>query len=92
MLLSPEEMFFRAFRDIAFDISELSLSSFAVKTATGTNPYIGVPYSVPRVQAHLDLISARPRHHMPRRPEGTPHRVTGISADGLASGPRAPGR
>ena len=31
MLLSPEEMFFRAFRDVAFDISELSLSSFTVK-------------------------------------------------------------
>ena len=27
MLLSPEEMFFRAFRHQAFDISELSLSS-----------------------------------------------------------------
>ena len=28
MLLSPEEMFFRAFRHQAFDISELSLSSY----------------------------------------------------------------
>ena len=28
MLLSPEEMFFRAFRHEAFDVSELSLSSY----------------------------------------------------------------
>lgn len=30
MLLSPEEMFFRAFRHQAFDISELSLSSYSI--------------------------------------------------------------
>jgi hypothetical protein len=35
MTLSPEEIFFRAFRDAPFDTCELSLSSFAVKTATG---------------------------------------------------------
>jgi len=29
MLLSPEEMFFRAFRHQAFDVSELSLSSYS---------------------------------------------------------------
>jgi 4,5-dihydroxyphthalate decarboxylase len=35
MTLSPEEIFFRAFRDAPFDICELSLSSFTVKTAAG---------------------------------------------------------
>jgi hypothetical protein len=35
MTLSPEEIFFRAFRDAPFDICELSLSSFSVKTAAG---------------------------------------------------------
>src|ERR1700744_1077575 len=55
MLLSPEEMFFRAFRDVAFDISELSLSSFAVKTATGTNPYIGVPVFPSRAFRHTSI-------------------------------------
>ena len=43
MNLSPEEIFFRAFRNAEFDICELSLSSFCVKTAAGSSPYIGVP-------------------------------------------------
>ena len=33
MNLSPEEIFFRAFRNAEFDICELSLSSYTVKTA-----------------------------------------------------------
>jgi len=36
MTLSPEEIFFRAFRNAEFDICELSLSSFTVKTAQAT--------------------------------------------------------
>jgi 4,5-dihydroxyphthalate decarboxylase len=55
MLLSPEEMFFRAFRDVAFDISELSLSSFAVKTAAGNNPYVGVPVFPSRAFRHTSI-------------------------------------
>jgi len=55
MLLSPEEMFFRAFRDVAFDISELSLSSFAVKAAAGTNPYVGVPVFPSRAFRHTSI-------------------------------------
>jgi 4,5-dihydroxyphthalate decarboxylase len=55
MLLSPEEMFFRAFRDVAFDISELSLSSFALKTAAGTNPYVGIPVFPSRAFRHTSI-------------------------------------
>src|ERR1700676_5506695 len=55
LLLSPEEMFFRAFRDVAFDVSELSLSSFAVKTAAGTNPYGGVPVFPSRAFRHTAI-------------------------------------
>jgi 4,5-dihydroxyphthalate decarboxylase len=55
MLLSPEEMFFRAFRDRAFDISELSLSSFALKSATGANPYVGVPVFPSRAFRHTSI-------------------------------------
>jgi 4,5-dihydroxyphthalate decarboxylase len=55
MLLSPEEMFFRAFRHTAFDVSELSLSSFAVKTAAGTNPYVGVPVFPSRAFRHTSI-------------------------------------
>jgi 4,5-dihydroxyphthalate decarboxylase len=55
MLLSPEEMFFRAFRDVAFDISELSLSSFALKEAAGTNPYVGIPVFPSRAFRHTSI-------------------------------------
>src|SRR5271170_2852849 len=37
MTLAPEEIFFRAFRHAEFDICELSLSSFIIKTARGDN-------------------------------------------------------
>ena len=39
MTLSPEETFFRAMRQQAFDISELSLSSYIVKAARDESPY-----------------------------------------------------
>src|SRR5258706_2631414 len=39
MKLVPEEIFFRAFRSQDFDICELSLSSFTLKTALGNCPY-----------------------------------------------------
>ena len=48
MSLPPEEIFFRAFRGIDFDICELSLSSFTIKTAGGNCPYVGVPAFVSR--------------------------------------------
>jgi len=52
MNLGPEEIFFRAFRGAQFDVCELSLSSFAVKTATGGNPYVGVPVFPSRMFRH----------------------------------------
>ena len=42
MTLSPEETFFRAFRGVEFDISELSFSSYLVKASKGESPYIAV--------------------------------------------------
>ena len=45
MALVPEEIFFRAFRAAEFDICELSLSSYTVKTAQNDCPYIAVPAS-----------------------------------------------
>ena len=55
-LLSPEEMFFRSFRDGAFDVSELSLSSFTVKTANNDNPYVGVPVFPSRAFRHTAIF------------------------------------
>lgn len=42
MLLTPEEMFFRAFRHPAFDVSELSLSSCCVSVARAEPDYVAV--------------------------------------------------
>jgi 4,5-dihydroxyphthalate decarboxylase len=55
LTLSPEEIFFRAFRYAEFDICELSLSSFTVKTAQGNCPYVGVPAFVSRTFRHTAI-------------------------------------
>ena len=55
MTLPPEEIFFRAFRGQDFDICELSMSSFTVKTADGTCPYVGVPAFVSRAFRHNSI-------------------------------------
>jgi len=55
MLLDPEEIFFRAFRHADFDVCELSLSSYSVKTADGTSPYIAVPVFPSRAFRHTSV-------------------------------------
>ncbi|CAB3723705.1 hypothetical protein R8871_05102 [Paraburkholderia graminis C4D1M] len=55
MLQDPEEIFFRAFRHADYDICELSLSSYSVKTAAGTSPYIGVPVFPSRAFRHTSI-------------------------------------
>jgi 4,5-dihydroxyphthalate decarboxylase len=55
MMLEPEEIFFRAFRQAEFDICELSLSSFTVKTAAGGGPYVGVPVFPSRAFRHTSI-------------------------------------
>src|SRR5471032_1755451 len=55
MALDPEEIFFRAFRHAEFDICELSLSSFTVKTAQGNCAYVGVPAFVSRAFRHNSI-------------------------------------
>jgi len=55
MNLPPEEIFFRAFRSMDFDICELSMSSFTVKTAERSCPYVGVPAFVSRAFRHNSI-------------------------------------
>jgi 4,5-dihydroxyphthalate decarboxylase len=55
MLLEPEEIFFRAFRHADFDVCELSMSSFTVKTAIGDCPYVGVPVFPSRAFRHTSI-------------------------------------
>src|ERR1700726_59031 len=55
MTLSPEEIFFRALRHAEFDICELSLSSFVIKSAQGDCPYVGVPAFLSRAFRHTSI-------------------------------------
>jgi 4,5-dihydroxyphthalate decarboxylase len=55
MLQDPEEIFFRAFRHADYDICELSLSSYTVKTADGTSPYVAIPVFPSRAFRHSSL-------------------------------------
>jgi 4,5-dihydroxyphthalate decarboxylase len=53
--LEPEEIFFRAFRQSAFDVCELSLSSFTMQTARGDASYVGVPVFPSRAFRHTAI-------------------------------------
>jgi 4,5-dihydroxyphthalate decarboxylase len=70
MALSPEEIFFRAFRHAEFDICELSLSSFTVKTALGDCPYVGVPAFVSRAFRHTSIYVRTDRIKKPEDLKG----------------------
>jgi 4,5-dihydroxyphthalate decarboxylase len=70
MTLSPEEIFFRAFRHAEFDICELSLSSFTVKTAQGNCPYVGVPAFVSRAFRHTSIYVRTDRIKKPEDLKG----------------------
>ena len=65
MLLEPEEIFFRAFRQADFDICELSMSSYSVKTAAGTSPYIAVPVFPSRAFRHTSIYVRTDRIRSP---------------------------
>ena len=66
MTLSPEEIFFRAFRTSDFDICELSLSSYTVKTALGDCPYVGIPAFVSRAFRHTSIYVRTDRIKEPK--------------------------
>ena len=65
MGLPPEEIFFRAFRSMDFDICELSMSSFTMKTAERNCPYVGVPAFVSRAFRHNSIYVRRDRIKSP---------------------------
>ena len=56
MLLEPEEIFFRAMRHEAFDICELSLSSYSLRVARGDSPYVAVPVFPSRAFRHTCIV------------------------------------
>src|SRR5205814_10012926 len=59
------EIFFRAIRHADFDICELSLSSFTVKTAQGDCPYVGVPVFPSRAFRHTSIYVRTDRIRTP---------------------------
>ena len=71
MLLEPEEIFFRAFRHEEFDICELSLSSYSVKTAAGTSPYVAVPVFPSRAFRHTSIYIRTDRIKSPAAAAGS---------------------
>lgn len=75
MLLSPEEMFFRAMRSRDFDITELSFSSYLVKHSRGDCPYIAVPVFLSRAFRHTSIYVRKDRI---RRPEDLKGKRIGI--------------
>ncbi|MBI4275490.1 MAG: ABC transporter substrate-binding protein [Rhizobiales bacterium] len=75
MTLPPEEIFFRAFRNVEFDICELSLSSFTVKTAQGDCPYVGVPAFLSRAFRHTSFYVRTDRI---KTPEDLKGRLVGV--------------
>ncbi len=75
MTLVPEEIFFRAFRAAEFDICELSLSSYTVKTAQDNSPYIAVPAFVSRAFRHTAIYVRTDRI---KKPEDLKGRKVGL--------------
>ncbi|HEY6514313.1 MAG TPA: ABC transporter substrate-binding protein [Burkholderiaceae bacterium] len=70
MTLSPEETFFRAMRQQAFDISELSLSSYLVKASRGECPYVAVPVFLSRAFRHTSIWVRKDRIRTPQDLKG----------------------
>jgi 4,5-dihydroxyphthalate decarboxylase len=75
MTLSPEEIFFRAFRGRDFDICELSMSSSTVQTADGRLPYVGVPVFLSRAFRHTAIYVRTDRI---KKPEDLKGRKIGV--------------
>ncbi|RAI44961.1 ABC transporter substrate-binding protein [Rhodoplanes roseus] len=70
IFLTPEEIFFRAFRSQDFDVCELSLSSYCVKMANGDSPYVGMPAFLSRAFRHNGLYVRTDRIKTPQDLKG----------------------
>jgi len=59
MLQVPEEMFFRAFRHHAYDVSEISFSSYVVSLTRPDPHYVAVPVFLSRAFRHTSIYVNR---------------------------------
>lgn len=55
MKLSPEEIFFRAFRNHEFDVCELSFSTYALSVSRGDSEYVAIPAFLSRAFRHSSI-------------------------------------
>ncbi len=74
--LSPEEVFFRAFRHHEFDVTELSFSTYMMTRARGTCPYLAIPVFVSRAFRHSAIYIRTDRGIT--RPEDIKGRKVGV--------------
>lgn len=74
--LDAEEVFFRAFRDQQFDVSELSFSSYMLQVSRGECPYIGIPAFVSRLFRHSGIYIRTDRGI--RKPADLKGRLIGV--------------
>ncbi len=65
MTLSAEETFFRAFRNGEFDIAEMSLSSYLVRTSRGDCDYTAIPVFLSRAFRHTSIYVRKDRISSP---------------------------
>lgn len=72
----PEDLFRRALRDRAFDITELSMGSHIVTTARGDAAYVGIPVFLSRAFRH-SAITIRTDRGI-RAPEDLAGRTIGV--------------
>lgn len=77
MTLSPEEIFFRAFRHQAFDVCELSFGSYVVSVDRGEPHYVAVPAFLSRAFRHTSILIRTDRGIT--RPEDLKGRRIGIA-------------
>lgn len=72
----PEELFARALRERAFDVTELSLSSYLIALARGESPYVAVPAFPSRAFRHGAVYVRTDRGI--ERPEDLAGRTLGV--------------
>jgi len=70
MLLTPEEMFFRALRFQDFDVTELSFSSYLVQHAQGQCPYVALPVFLSRAFRHTAIYVRKDKIARPQDLQG----------------------
>lgn len=74
--IEPEEAFHRAFKHQEFDVSELSLSSYAMQVSRGENHYVAIPAFVSRLFRHSGVYIRTDRGI--RRPEDLKGKTLGL--------------